>query len=546
MRKFLALTAVLLKGGGGFFTNKRGKTNWIIPAAIILGFVILALAIMIFAGVAYDTLKEYKNGSQEIIIPAIFGATSVVIFLFGIFYAISSMYHAEDIEQLKYLPLSTYHILSAKFVTLVIYEYIFEAFILLPVIVLYGMRSGGGAMYIIYSVMLFLILPVIALSMAAVIVILVMRFTGFGKNKQAFKYAGGIIAVAFALGLNVLIQGSVSQITDPQFAEALRSSRLPEILANIFPGLGFASGALLSCDSLSGLWNLLLFALCSAGAFIVFLAVGRLLYLKGVADINETSAKRKAISDLKLETKRTPVFKAYVKKEVRLLFRSPTAFLQCILTIFIWPVLMMIILFTGGGEKTSLITGWITNMDDGLLVTLLAVASAFITSANAITSTIISREGKGLYFTKYIPVSMRKQLHAKSFTGIIFSGLSVAVFIAAVGAVIGINLAQALVSFVLGFVVGAACTYAGLLIDIANPKLEWVNEQQAIKQNMNVVVHLLAGLAFGALAIIPVAIFGMDMASSAVYILVVFTLLTALFIKRVNGKAAEKIIDMDV
>ncbi len=544
MRKFIALSGVLLKGGGGFFTNKRGKTNRIIPAAIIFGFAVLALAIMFFANMAYDTLEPY--GAQDIIIPAIFGATSVVIFLFGIFYAISAMYHAEDLEQLKYLPLSTNHILGAKFLTLVVYEYIFEAFILLPVLVSYGIKSGAGAMYIIYSALLFLITPVIALSIAAIIVIIVMRFTSFGKNKQTFKYIGGIIAVAFALGLNMLIQGSVSQLASSQLAIALKDSSLPDILASVFPGLVFASQALLGSTELTGLWNLLLFALCSAGAIVVFLITGRLFYLKGLAGIAETSAKRKAIGDISRETEKTPAFKAYVRKEIKLLFRSPTAFLQCILATFIWPVLIMIVLFSGGGENFAIMKALISGMDPGLLVAVLASMSAFITSANSITSTAISREGKGLYFTKYIPMSMRRQLHAKSTAGIIFSAVSVVVFTAAIGALIEISVAEALVSLVLGLVMGAACSYAGLLIDIANPKLEWINEQQAIKQNMNVIRHLFVGLAFGALAVVPAAVFNMGIVLSPLYILAVFSLLTALLVKRVNKKASEKMIGMDV
>jgi ABC-2 type transport system permease protein len=279
---------------------------------------------------------------------------------------------------------------------------------------------------------------------------------------------------------------------------------------------------------------------------MVFLIAGRLFYLKGIAGITETTAKRKAISDLKLESEKTPVFKAYIKKEIKLLFRSPTAFLQCILATFIWPVLIMIVLFSGGGENFSLMKTLIAGMDSGLLVAILSSLSAFITSANSITSTAVSREGKGLYFTKYIPVSMKKQLHAKAVTGVILSCASVALFTAAIGALIEISVAEALVSAVLGAVIGAACSYAGLLIDIANPKLEWINEQQAIKQNMNVIRHLFAGLAFGALAVVPAAVFEMDMALSAVYIFAAFTLLTALFVKRVNGKASEKMIDMDV
>jgi ABC-2 type transport system permease protein len=543
MRKILLLLKIYLKSGEGLTSSKNKKTKYLLLLVLLFAFGSFAFSMVFFAVEIYNGLAPFN--AQNIILPLVFGATSIVIFLFGIFYVISIMYHADDVEQMKYMPLKVYHILGAKFMLLVIYEYIFEAFILAPVLVAYGIMSGAGAAYIIYSVILFLITPVIALSMAALLVMIVMRFTSIGKNKQAFTFIGGILAMALAIGFNVAVQSFAGQISDAALMEAFKNSTLPDIMSSIFPGIGFASKALLESATLAGLWNLLLFALCTAGAVAVFMIAGRLLYLKGVSGITETSAKRRAIKDLGRETESTSALRAYFKKELRLLFRSPIAFMNCVLMTFIWPVIILIMLFSGGGGKTEAFAYLISQMNDGLLLAVLVGASAFIASSIPITSTAISREGKSLYFAKYIPMSMHKQLKAKAYSGMLFSGISILLLVL-VGILIGASITVSIAALVLGMIAMAAISYAGLLIDVGNPKLEWINEQQAIKQNMNSLLSMLVGVLFGAIAIVPAAVFNTSLAVTAAYCLVFFLAMLLILRSRANTRAVDKLIVMDV
>lgn len=543
MRKILLLVKIFLKSGGGMFLGKSKKAKYLLPLVLLIAFGSFALSMVFFAIEIYKGLAPFN--AQSIILPLIFGSTSIVIFLFGIFYVISIMYHADDVEQMKYMPLKVYHILGAKFILLVMYEYIFEAFILAPVLVAYGVMSGAGAVYIVYSVILFLITPVIALSMAALLVMIVMRFTSFGKNKQAFAFIGSILAMVLAIGFNVVVQSYASQISNAALMEAFKNSTLPDLFGSIFPGIGFASKALLESATLEGLWNLLLFALCTAVAVAVFMIAGRLLYIKGVSGITETSAKRRAIKDLGRETESASALRAYFKKEIRLLFRSPIAFMNCVLITFIWPLIILIMVFSGGGGKTEAFTYLISQMNDGLLLAVLVGASAFIASSIPITSTAISREGKSLYFAKYIPMSMHKQLEAKVLTGMLFSGISILLLVL-VGILMGASITVSIAALVIGMIAMAAISYAGLLIDVGNPKLEWINEQQAIKQNMNSMLSMLVGVLFGAIAIVPAAVFNTSLAVSAGYCLVFFLAMLLILRGRANTRAVEKIIVMDV
>ncbi len=547
MHKILILTKILLKGGGGFTggsDSKKAKSRWWLIPLLLFAFGSFAFSIVFMTFGLYDFLAPI--GAADAIVSLAFGATSLVVFLFGVFYVVSVMYHADDVSLLLGLPLRPYQILGAKFATLVIYEYIFEAFILLPMLVAYGIKSGAGVLYVAYSVILFALLPIIALVMAAVIVMLVMRFTRFGKNKQVFNFVGGIIAITVAIGFNVFIQTSVHNISSDQLlAFATGQSSLSVIMSRIFPGIGFASVALSQSASLTGLWNLLLFVLCAAAATGVFLGVGQLIYFQGLAGVTESAAKRKSLSSEAFEksTARASVTKAYVLKELRLLVRSPIAFLNCVLMNFIWPVLILVMMM-GSGQIDSL-KPYVTTMDSGLLIAILVGMGAFISNANLITSTAISREGRTFYFAKFIPVSMSKQLDAKALSGILLSGVGM-VLLAVLAVIIGAGILTAVVALVLSLVASVGSAYMGLLIDAGHPKLNWMNEQQAIKQNANGMLQMLVGVIFGAAIIVPVALAGMTDILAVIFVAALVLIVTVVVRQRVIKGSAAKLEQMDV
>lgn len=545
MRKIFKVAMTLLKGGGTFVTQKkRSAVRWILP--VVLGVSVIAFgASMVFLTFeAYDTMSVLSMA--DAIVPLAFGATSVVVFIFGIFYVVSTMYHADDIELLMALPLRPYHILGAKFVTLVVYEYIMEAFILVPILIGFGIKSGAGVMYVVYSAALFLMTPIIALAMASVIVMIVMRFTSFGKNKQMFKFVGGIIAMALAIGFNVAIQSSASSISGEQLAAIMSGeSSIVSVVSNIFPGIVFAANALIFSSTLIGLGNFALFLLCCAAAVVVFIGVGQIVYFKGVAGVSETSAKRKALSGEALgkATAGASATVSYIKKELRMLVRSPIGFMNCVLVNLIWPI-VLIAMVIGQGSSLDDIGAFIRTIDQGLVAALIVGMSAFVASSNAVTSTSVSREGKSLYVSKYIPMAMEKQLRAKIGVGMIISSMGIVLLVVA-AIVLGMHVDTALVALVIGFIAMAAVAVAGILIDASRPKLNWLNEQQAIKQNLNVLLHMLVGIAVAAALILPVYLAHMSLPIAAIYMVGVLLVLLAVLMRAVKTHAAQKLLRMD-
>jgi ABC-2 type transport system permease protein len=69
----------------------------------------------------------------------------------------------------------------------------------------------------------------------------------------------------------------------------------------------------------------------------------------------------------------------------------------------------------------------------------------------------------------------------------------------------------------------------GLLIDIYHPKLVWENEQQAFKQNLNVVLSMLTAIVLGGAIIYAVVKFIESPQAAASFMLVSFGVLGLIF-----------------
>ncbi|HEY5576024.1 MAG TPA: transporter [Clostridiaceae bacterium] len=512
MNKTIELTKVLLKNGSssvksGTKNNINKKMGLLLPIVVLVAFVPMVIGLGEFTAYLFDGLS--KMGQQGLILAIALTSTSFIIFFFGIAYTINTFYYSMDIENLLHLPLKSTEILGAKFATVLVYEYLTEAFILVPVFAVYGFKNNESVLFYLNSIVIMLLFPVIPLVAAAILNMVIMRFTNLAKNKDLFRNVGGVLAIFLALGLNLYIQRLAASTTDPAKVMELineGNNSMVQLVSSFFPSTKLAVDSLVSNDA-SGMLYLLMFAAATAAAYAVFLVLGNLLYFKGVIGVSETSSRRKALSakELGKGTRASHISYSYTVKELRLLFRTPVYFLNCILMNFLWPLFLMLPLIAqpaGSGSDISALMPYIQKPgSESVIVMVFFSMGIFITASNIITSTAISREGRNLFFMKYIPVEYKKQLLGKALSGAVMGAVGilmmvpVALFIFKMKAyIVIIGLAVSIPGILFSAVMG-------LLIDVAMPKLNWDTEQKAVKQNFNGILAILGSMGLGALII---------------------------------------------
>ncbi|MCY6370144.1 putative ABC transporter permease subunit [Clostridium ganghwense] len=533
MSRFIALTKVLLKTSGDFWGNKKSDKNSklkSISLKLLLAACFLPLAIMMgeFVSSLYEGLSFINQ--QGVILSFGFVLVSLVAFFFGIFYVMGTFYFSMDIDNLLPLPFRPSEILGAKFVVVLIYEYITELLVLLPIIIVYGFESGAGALYYIFSTLIFLTLPIIPLVLASVIVMVIMRFTGIAKNKDRFRIVGGILILFLSLGINIFIQRTSQSTLNPETLQQMfveGNNSLVNIVSGMFPSSKIASLAVLESSNITGITNMAIFIAMSILAIGIFIVVGEGLYLKGVVGISETKSKRKKLSEAEIDkiVVQNSVFKTYLIKELKILFRTPAYFMNCVLMNFLWPVFLLIPMLAspqgiGNFKELGMV---INNPRIAALVVVVGFALiVFITSNSPIACTSISREGKNFYINKYLPISYKKQIVAKVLSAFILGIISMVMLLVALLILFEppkiIVVLIGLVSL-LGILFS---NFVGILIDLYRPKLDWDNEQKAVKQNMNILLNSLPCVLIAAITVFIVFKFKLSLVTATILIIGVF------------------------
>ena len=290
------------------------------------------------------------------------------------------------------------------------------------------------------------------------------------------------------------------------------------IMGNIFPLLSFASKATV----FGSLIDFLIVLLGNAIAIALFLFIGQKLYFSGVIGMNETSSKRKKISlrEQQKMVKGRSVLSAYMGKEWKMLVRTPVYFLNCALMPLIWPVFFLIpigiSLFSNGigleelGSLTEFLPEMMETLKEpsavGIVLLVIFGLTAFIGSMGFVSGTAISREGQGFVFMKYIPVPYRTQLLAKLSVGVILSMISTtgyALVVLIIMTAFGFPVLAALLALLMSLCINGMVNLIDLGMDLVFPKLNWENEQMAVKQNMNTMLEmLLCIVVLGALGVL--------------------------------------------
>jgi ABC-2 type transport system permease protein len=551
MNKYISLTKVFLKNTSTkLSSNGKGK----LPKTIIL-YAILILSFLplvsMFAGVTASSYSYLKAIHQEgVILSAAMSASSTIIFVFGMFFVMSVFYFSSDIENLLILPVKPSIILMAKFTVVLIYEYFAEVIILVPVMTTFGVKSNAGLLYYIYGIIIFLTLPIMPLIIDALISIFVMRFAGFTKNKDRFKIIAQMSSLIFIVGINIIIQrigNGASKGLEMAKLLTQGNNSLVSTSSKLFINIRYASEALIS-SGINGITNMLIYLIITSVLLILFIIFSDIFYLKGVVGITQTQAKRKILSSEKItkQSDKKSKILSYTIKELNILFRTPVYFMNCVVMNFLWPVFFIIPIVSQPGLLKNAKNAHIylnmileNSRTLGILIAIVFGVSLFFSMANPIASTSISREGKNIFINKFIPMEYKEQILSKAISAFILNFLGVMLMILIVS-IVGKPPLYLVAMAVLLVVIGVIFSvFVGLFIDLNYPKLDWDNEQRAVKQNLNVIIGILIGLVTAGTVIFLTIKFKIILSVIFPAILVIFLVLDIILYRIVITKGVE-------
>lgn len=528
MNKTLHLAKVLLKSASNFSANasplslnknRRALTG----KSKILLYIVLAVLVVssvcVPLGVA---MKEITStllplGIADGLFYMILPLATVALLIISIFTVISVLFLSTDNAVLLSMPLKPREIIVARFLNIILYTYLIVGMFIIPAFVGYGIATGAGVLFYIISLIEVLLLPIIPLSILLLLLVLILQYSNLTKHRDLFTYISMGLTLVIALGFNFVFQQAFMSVEiDPsQLAENIRAivDGYAGVLVKFLPQLIPAINALTSSSVWLQLLNILIYIAASIAIFVVVVIIASPIYFKSIKGSDERGAKRKkkTSNDVVLQKSKTKgLFKSSIIVEWKLMVRSPIYFLNLIFVIILVPVIMIVsMVFSMSAAGESIDINQIMEALASLGLTLSSPlgfliffgALLFLTSVNLISSTAASRMGKSASFVKYIPCNTLTTVNIKTFWGNVL-GIVPALLIAIALGVFKIISPLDMVALILPIIPSfLVLNYIGFIIDAKNPKLNWVNETQAVKSNLNSVFYL-----FGVWAIIGILV----------------------------------------
>ncbi|GAA0735227.1 putative ABC transporter permease subunit [Clostridium oceanicum] len=504
MNKLYMLTKILLKNSSGEKSKKKNNRAYSISKLVLplLG-ILFMIPVVNSISKMYDVFAN--TNQQDVIINAGFSITIVVIFIFSIPYILTTFYFTKDIDVLLPLPFKSYEIVGAKFITVLIYQYLMALLFLVPSLGVYGYKSSSGIVYWITAIFLFLILPIIPLVLSSLFSMVVMRFTNLGKHKDTLRVVGGIFSIVIFLGINLLRSNESSQGKTLELI-ALGNNSLVKTMNSVLPIAKWGTRSLVGNSINEAILSLFLVVLASVLFIILFIIIGQKLYLNSIIGSSESFSKREKLDDYYIgkNVSKSSKFKTYVLKEMRIVLRTPAFLLNCIVPGLIFPIFLLIGIYTKLDSYFSkeTISAIFSNKEiTGLVLTISFAGLLLLSSRTMIASTAISREGQNMFINKYIPISYRKQILAKILPDTIMNSISTLLILLILVFIIKIPIMIAILIFIIGLLASIISSGLGMIKEINNPILNWDNEQKAVKQNKNAISIFFTCLILGGLIV---------------------------------------------
>lgn len=490
MKETLILTKILLKNSLNKNINKD-KLNF----KNILQKLFLLFAILYIAGVMgflsktlIETLK--KINQEEVFITLCLLISVIVALCKSILTSLNILYFSKDIEFLLPLPVSPIQIIFSKFNVMLISEYVMQIITFAIPFGVYGVITMQEPLFFMMTVLVFLALPVIPTLLGVLFTVILMRCTSVLKDKDIVQYLTVFVTFAIVIVMQIFMV-KTSDMTDFMFAnKLLEVNGVARYISDYVIILKQGMLALTELGEVEA-WKSIMYLFGeSVTAYVVVAILISKSYIKSATNIvsGKRSKSIKKVNKLFMKSPR----RAYIEKEFKMLFRTPIFFLNTVLPILIFPVIMGIPIFNlFSSENPEQITALISSTTDNIQNTagfaICLCIINFLYMLNYVSVTAISRDGENAIFMKYIPIELHKQCRYKAIPSIILNMYPLIIILIAMKLILKeINFIFIAELFIVGLLCNVFLSYGAILIDVLRPKLHWTSEYTVVKQNLNI------------------------------------------------------------
>lgn len=485
-----------------YFPSKRPQglpKNYLLRLISILwSFLFLGFMYYIVMGAALAIFIEI--GKEDMYF-TIFGmlTNTIVIFIYGI-KMYGDFFNEKSIENYVPMPIGQGELFLGKIIGAVLSFFDFFLFFLLG-LVLYFSQKAMDVGTLILGIINFFPMIAIPYSILAIILLIIKRFTNVNRYKKVFKNLGYLVMFA--------IIGTIYYFSFQQNKGGSNDNfdRLANGLVNTFgknSGVSniFFNAKLFGLSLTESLFQRLIASLSLLGLALALLLLSYKLadknYYKAVFDRAITSEGAKKIKKTK-KSKRVPIkkssqVKALVKRDLRILTSN---------LMFVYTPMIMALVFSmmAIGQKNTIINDFgkelEINPQASVYVFAIALAIGLIIWINGnLTSSCLSREGKGFYLIQSLPIDAKSHLRARLISAMLVSSLINLIISLVVGITLKLGLVNILMIMIGLSLSALASNIVGLLMSTVGINTSWKNPKELAQGGIRAIIYYIISMVF--------------------------------------------------
>lgn len=464
----------------------------------------LISSLILFAFSSVIRICNNGNLNQEFLIFFIL-IIQLIQFLFGLSLTTKTLFNSQDSDILK-LPVSGTKIFFVKMTFVYIYELAMSVLLTLPVLIMFGIMTGQGALFYVMLFPVMFLLPLFPFLLSLILSIPTIYFVSFLKNKFVIMLV--LYTLFVAAGFLIYIYGLkfIMTLINTENIDALLSSAmvmkikgfafyffLQVLLKNILIGNHFFYSLVINL---------------SIAVLLIYIVIifAKKIYIKILLDNIEN---KNFMFSKKSEIKEMSTSRALFSKEFLSVFRSVNYSFQYLTIVITTPLMVYFSNVIVSGVGFSGINAAIL---PGICVLVLIM---FLSMGASFSATSITREGGNFFHTKFIPVSYKKQVVVKFLFHLLVAvpAVFISCFILALAGFIS-YVDMMLMGLSISMIIAGNIAY-GIMIDIRRPKFSLYSNKEitGVSSNVNATLSLgfMIAIIIGICSIIISYLFSLPM-----------------------------------
>lgn len=415
----------------------------------------------------------------------------------GIYRAKATIYRESDLDLVSAFPLSGTDIVASRVFRLYFDNLVVGMAVLVPAFLVYGIMTGGGALFFISIIPICIISPILPTAIASWIGIIFAAIISRNRHKVltevilalvivigTFAFSG-VISAKTGLGTTSITASEKKEMDEQMKAEM--AAAIADKMSGIehtFPPVKLVSDVLQNVKFL----GILIYALISVAVILpTVMVIGRNFFSISRKLFSTRDHKEYRMEELKKQS----VMTALVKKEAARYFSSGIYVSNTIVN----PVMALILAVALGFIDLNKIVASAGKLPvdinaNNSIPFLLALLYCMMT----ISASSVSMEGKNWWIMRTLPISAKEILGAK----LLFNMIFIAPFyiVSEIIMLFTVN-AGFLERIWLILIPGLTIVFSilfGLFLNLKFPKFDWENEVEVVKQSAAVGLSLVGTL----------------------------------------------------